>query len=159
MSGFLGKVGLIQRPRRWAALDWTLIAGGLITSLLTLYALLPAWNMAFWQSSTEEITERATVPWTMTFATVLVAASVLLAVLAGPIYRYAHGGAVELREQEPYISAVLPEAERGTGSIHGPIRASTRPQWCRRWGHHRHRRRRSPRPPRQLHADHRRWAR
>lgn len=120
MSGFLGKVGLIQASAQVGSpLDWTLIAGGLITSLLTLYALLRAWNMAFWQSSTEEITERATVPWTMTFATVLlVAASVLLAVLAGPIYRYAHGGAVELREQEPYISAVLPEAERGTGQSH-----------------------------------------
>ena len=117
MSGFLGKVGMIEASARVGSpLDWTLIAGGLVTSLLTLYALLRAWNMAFWQPSTEPVSERPAVPWTMTFATVLlVAASVLLAVLAGPIYRYGYGAATELREQEPYISAVLPEAERGTG--------------------------------------------
>ncbi len=123
MSGFLGKVGLIEASAQaGGALEWTMIAGGLVTSLLTLYALLRAWNMAFWQTSTEPITERPPVPWTMTFATVLlVAASVLLALLAGPIYRYAHNAAVELREQEPYISAVLPDTVRGTGSSHDTV--------------------------------------
>ncbi|WIY82762.1 Na+/H+ antiporter subunit D [Propionimicrobium sp. PCR01-08-3] len=119
LSGFLGKIGLIEASAAVGSpLNWTLIAGGLVTSLLTLYALLRAWNMAFWQPAEDEITKRP-VAWTMTFSTVLlVAASVLLAVLAGPIYQYAAGSATELREQEPYIQAVLPDSERGTGQSH-----------------------------------------
>jgi multicomponent Na+:H+ antiporter subunit D len=51
MSGFLGKVGLIQ-----AGLDvgtfwaYALVGGGVLTSLLTLYAIAKAWNLAFWRT-------------------------------------------------------------------------------------------------------------
>lgn len=120
MSGFLGKLGLIQgsvaagRP-----IDWVLIAGGLLTSLLTLYALLRAWSMAFWQPNEDEEVVKGYVPWTMTGATMaLVIASLSLSVLAGPIYNYASQGAVELRSQAPYILSVLPDAHRGTGQSH-----------------------------------------
>ncbi|MEU4405179.1 Na+/H+ antiporter subunit D [Streptosporangium sp. NPDC023963] len=52
MSGFLGKLGLLQagvadgRPMALA-----LVAGGLVTSLLTLYAVATTWNRAFWGTS------------------------------------------------------------------------------------------------------------
>jgi multicomponent Na+:H+ antiporter subunit D len=51
LSGFLGKVGLIQ-----AGLDvgtfwaYALVGGGVLTSLLTLYAIAKAWNLAFWRT-------------------------------------------------------------------------------------------------------------
>jgi multicomponent Na+:H+ antiporter subunit D len=51
MSGFLGKVGLLQ-----AGLDvgtplaLLLVAGGVATSLLTLYAVAKTWTIAFWRT-------------------------------------------------------------------------------------------------------------
>ncbi len=51
MSGFLGKVGLLQ-----AGLDVgtplaiTLVVGGVATSLLTLYAVAKTWTIAFWRT-------------------------------------------------------------------------------------------------------------
>jgi multicomponent Na+:H+ antiporter subunit D len=51
MSGFLGKVGLIQAGLEvgtfWA---YALVGGGVLTSLLTLYAIAKAWNLAFWRT-------------------------------------------------------------------------------------------------------------
>ncbi|WP_106850485.1 Na+/H+ antiporter subunit D [Blastococcus sp. Marseille-P5729] len=55
-SGFLAKVGLIR-----ASIDlgtpaaYALIAGGLVTSLLTLYAVMQAWNQAFWRTPAEAL--------------------------------------------------------------------------------------------------------
>ena len=117
LSGFLGKTGLIRASvASGRPLDWTLIAGGLVTSLLTLYALLRAWSMSFWQPSEEEIVPHGPVPRTMTGATLaLVTASVLITFIAGPFYNYAWGAAVELRGKAAYILSVLPDAERGTG--------------------------------------------
>lgn len=51
MSGFLGKVGLLQAgldEGSWPAL--VLVAGGTLTSLLTLYAVAKTWALAFWRS-------------------------------------------------------------------------------------------------------------
>jgi multicomponent Na+:H+ antiporter subunit D len=51
MSGFLGKVGLIDAGLEVGTpLAFTLIAGGVLTSLLTLYAVAKAWNLAFWRT-------------------------------------------------------------------------------------------------------------
>ncbi|WP_033346362.1 Na+/H+ antiporter subunit D [Catenuloplanes japonicus] len=50
-SGFLGKVGLFQAAAGvggWLA--WALVAGGAVTSLLTLYAIARVWNLAFWRT-------------------------------------------------------------------------------------------------------------
>ncbi|MER5627925.1 Na+/H+ antiporter subunit D [Streptosporangium sp. NPDC002544] len=50
MSGFLGKLGLIQAGvANGGPMALTLVAGGLVTSLLTLYAVATTWNKAFWR--------------------------------------------------------------------------------------------------------------
>jgi multicomponent Na+:H+ antiporter subunit D len=50
MSGFLGKVGLFEaglaESGAWAV---TLVVGGAVTSLLTLYAIVRVWGRAFWR--------------------------------------------------------------------------------------------------------------
>ncbi|SDY50807.1 multisubunit sodium/proton antiporter, MrpD subunit [Micromonospora pattaloongensis] len=49
-SGFLGKLGLLQAGVAvggWLA--WAVVAGGTLTSLLTLYAVMRVWNLAFWR--------------------------------------------------------------------------------------------------------------
>jgi multicomponent Na+:H+ antiporter subunit D len=54
MSGFLGKVGLVEAGLRTATpLAYALVAVSMLTSLLTLYAMAKAWNLAFWRTPAE----------------------------------------------------------------------------------------------------------
>ncbi|MFB9234419.1 Na+/H+ antiporter subunit D [Plantactinospora siamensis] len=49
-SGFLGKLGLFQAGvAEGGVLPWALVAAGSLTSLLTLYAMIRVWNLAFWR--------------------------------------------------------------------------------------------------------------
>lgn len=51
MSGFLGKVALTEAGLRVGTpLSLTVVAAGMLTSLLTLYAVAKAWNLAFWRT-------------------------------------------------------------------------------------------------------------
>ncbi len=55
-SGFLGKVGLMQAGAEdggW--LPYTLIAGSVLTSLLTLYAISRVWGRAFWRDPAAQL--------------------------------------------------------------------------------------------------------
>ncbi|MEV0754279.1 Na+/H+ antiporter subunit D [Streptosporangium sp. NPDC050280] len=63
LSGFLGKLGLIQAGvADGSPMAMTLVAGGLVTSLLTLYAVATTWNKAFWRVPPEGmVTEGGTV--------------------------------------------------------------------------------------------------
>lgn len=54
MSGFLGKVALVDAGLRTGTpLAYALVVGSVATSLLTLYALAKAWNLAFWRTPAE----------------------------------------------------------------------------------------------------------
>ncbi|MDS1269875.1 Na+/H+ antiporter subunit D [Lipingzhangella sp. LS1_29] len=51
LSGFLGKLGLVQAGvAAGGPLAYTLVAGSVVTSLLTLYAMARLWGYAFWRS-------------------------------------------------------------------------------------------------------------
>ena len=53
-TGFIGKVGLAQSSvlqGQWEG--YALLAAGIITSFLTLYALIKVWNFAFWQPKSD----------------------------------------------------------------------------------------------------------
>ena len=82
-----------------------LIVGGIVTSLLTLYALMRAWNLAFWREEDDSAetearisylgaspaaaveTERRVIPKIMTASTAgMVAFTVALTVFAGPLF-------------------------------------------------------------------------
>ncbi|MGP5305650.1 Na+/H+ antiporter subunit D [Brachybacterium alimentarium] len=109
-SGFIGKVGLIEAGIEYdRASGWILIAISVITSLLTLYAIAKIWNRAFWQEPSEEIIRReVAMPRVMTGATAaMIAFSLLLTVLAGPIMAYANEAAASVLERTPYVSSVL----------------------------------------------------
>ncbi len=50
-SGFIGKVALLQAGSADASvLAWILVAGGTLTSLLTLYVVARVWTKAFWRA-------------------------------------------------------------------------------------------------------------
>lgn len=116
LSGFLGKVGLLQAGVALGTpLAYALVIGGVLTSLLTLYALVKAWNKAFWQVAPEEVPD-IHLPRGMVGSTAaLVIIGVGLTVVAGPLYGYTDRAAVDLRARTPYIEAVLPEGDRGSG--------------------------------------------
>ena len=49
-SGFIGKLALLEAGTQQASvLAWVLVAGGTLTSLLTLYAIARVWTKAFWR--------------------------------------------------------------------------------------------------------------
>jgi multicomponent Na+:H+ antiporter subunit D len=54
MSGFLGKVGLVNAGIDEATpLAYAVVAAGILTSLATLYAVAKTWNLAFWRTPEE----------------------------------------------------------------------------------------------------------
>lgn len=108
LSGFLGKVGLVQAGvEAGTPMAYVLVAGGLVTSLLTLYAVVKAWNKAFWQEAPTPL-RRVRMPRGMlASAAALVAVGVTITAVAGPLYRYTDIAADFLRAREPYVVAVL----------------------------------------------------
>ncbi|MGC5165791.1 Na+/H+ antiporter subunit D [Luteimicrobium sp. DT211] len=117
LSGFLGKVGLVEDGVRTGGfLAYTLVVGSVVTSLLTLYAIVKAWNKAFWQEAPQEISTDARVPRGMVVPTAaLVAFGLALTVFAGPLYSYADRAAAGLRDGS-YVEAVFPGGhDRGVG--------------------------------------------
>ena len=50
LSGFIGKLGLIEAGvQDGSVLAWLLVGGSVLTSLLTLYAMAKVWVLAFWR--------------------------------------------------------------------------------------------------------------
>ncbi len=116
LSGFLGKVGLMQAGvADGSVLAITLVIGGALTSLLTLYALVKAWNKAFWQTPPAPLPDRRLPVGMIGPAAALVVLGLGLTVAAGPLYEYTQRTATDLAERTPYIEAVLPDGRRGDG--------------------------------------------
>lgn len=126
LSGFIGKVGLLDAGAQYGGwLVWVTMAGGVVTSLLTLMCMAKVWNRAFWgvppenpQIEEDEYDGDAGdddvryMPPLMAFATsALIAFSLALTVFAGPLYGYASRAAESVRD-EYYVGAVLPEGLR-----------------------------------------------
>ena len=108
-SGFIGKLALFDAAAEVGTpLMYILIIGGIVTSLLTLYTLMRAWNLAFWREDDDATEEtgvvdrisylgdapaaadegaRRVIPRIMTATTAgMVAVTVALTVFAGPLY-------------------------------------------------------------------------
>ncbi|WP_305785556.1 Na+/H+ antiporter subunit D [Symbioplanes lichenis] len=107
-SGFLGKLGLIQAGvADGSVLAWLLVIGGVLTSLLTLYAVARVWNLAFWRTPHPDM-PRATLPRLMVWPTVaLVALGVGLTVVAGPLFDIGDQAAGDLLKRSGYVEAVF----------------------------------------------------
>lgn len=131
-SGFLGKIMLIQAGAAEGSwLAWVLIAGAVVTSLLTLYAMILVWSKGFLRDradapesvamarpaslaerhDTIAVDDRADVgriPAGMLLSTaLLVATSVSITFLAGPISAITDRAAESSSDQRIYQQAVL----------------------------------------------------
>lgn len=135
-SGFLGKVILVEAAaERGGFMAWLLVAGAVITSLLTLYTMILVWSKAFWRDRADApdghlatarptplsevqdmvaLEERADVgrmPVGMVAPTsVLVVASLLVTVLAGPLSAVTGRAADSSLDVAVYRTAVLGDA-------------------------------------------------
>ena len=138
-SGFLGKVGLFEAGAASPSpLVYVMIGAGIVTSLLTLYALMRVWNMAFWRpkkdvegyesplieslqegptgsvgtmtgTATATDTQTRTSPLMIGAATGLMALTLCLTVFAGPLFDLAQRAAGNVSTPEPYVDSVFPE--------------------------------------------------
>jgi len=132
-SGFIGKVTLLQAgAQNGSPLAWTLVAGSVITSLLTLYVMTRVYTKAFWRSRADApegalamasastlldepedvaLVDRQDVgrmPVGMVLPTIaLIGVGLALTVLAGPIVSYAEAAAGEVLDRGQYIVAVV----------------------------------------------------
>ena len=136
LSGFLGKLAVLQagvQEGSWLALGS--VAVGLLTSLLTLYALAKVWSQAFWRPAPlsdadarsgvrpgqDDVSgtlvgdaggDRSRVPLALSVpAYALVAVGLAFTAVAGPLYDYAVRSADELRAPASYVTRVLGGAE------------------------------------------------
>ncbi|WP_082789303.1 Na+/H+ antiporter subunit D [Tsukamurella pseudospumae] len=136
-SGFIGKVGLIEAGvMKGSVLAWVLVAGSVITSLLTLYAVARVWTKAFWRARADapegqlagarpeallddadviEFADRedpGRMPLSMVAPTAgLLAVGLFIALWAGPMFGITDRAADQLIGRADYIEAVLgPEA-------------------------------------------------
>ena len=124
-SGFLGKLGLLQAGVDVGTpLAYGLVAGGVVTSLLTLYAIAKVWNRAFWQeplvdpednpddagntglATATEVGVRTPVGMLAPTAA-LVLVGVGITFVAGPLFGISDRAAQDLLDRTPYTSTVL----------------------------------------------------
>lgn len=131
-SGFIGKFALFDAAAEVGTpIMMVLIVGGILTSLLTLYALMRAWNLAFWREEDDSAetearisylgaspggvdTARRVIPKIMTASTAgMVAVTVALTIFAGPLYAVCERIGAALLEP---VSLVQLEQELGADS-------------------------------------------
>lgn len=132
-SGFIGKLAVIQAGAEVPGpLVWTLVAGSVVTSLLTLYVVVRVWSKAFWRPradapegvlalarpaallpgddvvSFEDREDVGRIPASMLVPTAgLVVVSLAMAVFAGPLLGVSDRAAATLLDRQAYISSVL----------------------------------------------------
>ncbi|WP_045233478.1 proton-conducting transporter membrane subunit [Deinococcus pimensis] len=106
-SGFVGKFGLVLAGAReggWLA--WLGVAAMLVSSLVTLVALVTVWRRFFWGEVC--LPRRPGVPPSLTVTVAAaVALTVLLAAFSGPVYRAASVTAAQLATPDVYVRGVL----------------------------------------------------
>ena len=132
-SGFIGKVALLEAGTQdGSVLAWMLVAGSVITSLLTLYVMARVWTKAFWREradapdgelaaaspsalldDAEDVAyvdrdDVGRMPMGMLAPTgALIAVGLALTVFAGPIFGFSERAAAEVLDRGQYITAVL----------------------------------------------------
>ena len=111
-SGFLGKTavvteGLDQR-------SWWIVGAALAVSLMTLVSMLKIWGGAFWgapdpmPSNGEHAGILRKHPLMSGVTTAVVTLTLLIAVFAGPLYRFCERAAIDVTDSLAYPTAVLP---------------------------------------------------
>jgi multicomponent Na+:H+ antiporter subunit D len=128
-SGFIGKLALFEASaEQGTGLSYLLIGAGAFVSLLTLYALMRVWNMAFWRPDADVadydspmlhnvseapnapvLQQTRSTPALMVAATgAMVVVSVALTVFAGPLFALSSRAGENLEGPRSYVESVFP---------------------------------------------------
>jgi len=134
-SGFIGKVALLRAGAEEGGFSsWVLIVAGVVTSLLTLYAISRAWAATFWSGratrldpevSPETAAARAhrVPPAMVAAATGVVVVVTALTFVAGPLLDLSNGAAEDTLDVQQYSSVVggldTPPADGSGGTDSG----------------------------------------
>ncbi len=103
LSGFWAKLFVIKEGLQLHA--YYAVLAALLTGLLTLFSMTKVWVMAFWGGEAKRLKQ---VPATMIGGAVfLVAFSVIIPIVAEPIWRFCEVAGKHLTDPELYIRAVL----------------------------------------------------
>ena len=108
LSGFWAKLALVRAGL--SAGQYGIVAVSLFVSLLTLYSMTKIWSYAFW---TERQDDRPLPPlgvanWRRLLPVSLLAmGTILIGLLAGPLFELAEAASVQLLDPQTYIDAVL----------------------------------------------------
>ncbi len=108
MSGFVGKVGIVEAG--FAQDQYAIIAVSLLGSLLTLVSMLKIWSGVFWGTTTPAPTGRVGVlrhhPLMSSVTAAVVVLGLVIALAAGPIYRFCGRAAAGIVDPRSYTEAV-----------------------------------------------------
>lgn len=108
--GFVGKYALVRAGMlQGSTLAYVAVAAALLSSLLTLFAMLSIWRDFFWGKRDQSAPVYAVERMQQAPAYAASALVVLLTVLAGPLFQLAGQTARELENQNLYIRGVLGE--------------------------------------------------
>lgn len=110
-SGFIAKLSLIIAG--FEAHDYVIVGVSLGVGLLTLYVMMRIWIGVFWSPRDDanlpaSVAEPVHAPLLMTGATTaLVAATLMIAIAAGPIFSFSERAAHDLVDPQVYVTAVM----------------------------------------------------
>jgi multicomponent Na+:H+ antiporter subunit D len=107
-SGFVAKLALVDAGIATGA--YVIVAVSLVGSILTLLSMTKIWMGAFWGDVTPPAvpaSSRRSVTVMQSAATIAVAGTIVVAVLAGPLWRMSEQIGGDLLARAPYMTAVL----------------------------------------------------
>lgn len=104
LSGFWGKLFLVQAGLAAEAVVPAVVA--VVVSLLTLASMLKVWSSVYWGEASPAVVAAAP-RRLLAGPLVLVGASLLVGLLAAPVYGFADAAASDLLARDPYVAAVL----------------------------------------------------
>lgn len=110
-SGFVGKLGLVSAGLEQQS--WWIVATALAVSLITLVSMLKIWTAAFWGEPRPAATrtDRPGIlrhhPLMSGVTAAVVAGTLLIALFAGPLFRFCERAAVDVTTVGTYVEAVI----------------------------------------------------
>ena len=104
LSGFLGKLLILQSVSGWQALLlWPILLGG---GLVVLVALSRAGSMVFWKVGQHQLDSAVSDGWRTVACAGLLSASLLLLLFASPLLAYTRATAEQLLNLSAYLALV-----------------------------------------------------
>ncbi len=107
-SGFFAKLGLIIAGLE--SKQYLIIGIALVVSLMTLFSMTKVWNEAYWKPAQDpKVTDnqKSVSAWRWAPSIIIVVLSVLLGLLANPVFEVCQLAAAQLMNPSEYINAVL----------------------------------------------------